>query len=92
RVNFAEPYIIVGQTILLNPELEGKIKSYKDLNDSKYTIATKLGTTGEQAIKRMISKAKLNVFETQSDAVLEVANGKADAFIYDMPFNAIYAS
>lgn len=92
RVNFADPYIIVGQTILLNPELEGKIKSYKDLNDSKYTIATKLGTTGEQAIKRMISKAKLNVFETQSDAVLEVANGKADAFIYDMPFNAIYAS
>ncbi|MBD8512144.1 transporter substrate-binding domain-containing protein [Photobacterium sp. WH77] len=92
RVNFAEPYIIVGQTILLNPELEGKIKSYKDLNNSKYTIATKLGTTGEQAIKRMISKAKLNVFETQSDAVLEVANGKADAFIYDMPFNAIYAS
>jgi len=92
RVNFADPYIIVGQSILLNPELEGKIKSYKDLNDSKYTIATKLGTTGEQAIKRMISKAKLNVFETQSDAVLEVANGKADAFIYDMPFNAIYAS
>ncbi|QUJ68457.1 transporter substrate-binding domain-containing protein [Photobacterium sp. GJ3] len=92
RVNFAEPYIIVGQSILLSPELEGKIKSYKDLNDSKYTIATKLGTTGEQAIKRMISKAKLNVFETQSDAVLEVANGKADAFIYDMPFNAIYAS
>ena len=92
RVNFAEPYIIVGQTILLNPELEGKITSYKDLNDSNYTIATKLGTTGEQAIKRMISKAKLNVFETQSDAVLEVVNGKADAFIYDMPFNAIYAS
>lgn len=92
RVNFADPYIVIGQSILINPELEGKITSYKDLNDSKYTIATKLGTTGEQAIKRMISKAKLNVFETQSDAVLEVANGKADAFIYDMPFNAIYAS
>lgn len=92
RVNFADPYIVIGQSILINPELEGEITSYKDLNDSKYTIATKLGTTGEQAIKRMISKAKLNVFETQSDAVLEVANGKADAFIYDMPFNAIYAS
>src|SRR5210317_2462845 len=32
RVNFADPYIIVGQTILINKKLEGKIKSYKDLN------------------------------------------------------------
>ncbi len=44
RVNFADPYIVVGQSILLNPELKGKVTSYRDLNNSKYTIATKLGT------------------------------------------------
>ncbi|ARU89859.1 transporter substrate-binding domain-containing protein [Pseudomonas sp. M30-35] len=90
RVNFADPYIVIGQSILLNPKLKGKIKDYKDLNDPQYTITTKLGTTGEQSVKRLLSKAKINVFETQSDAVLEVTNGKADAFIYDLPFNAIY--
>ncbi|WP_339486679.1 transporter substrate-binding domain-containing protein [Pseudomonas sp. EL_65y_Pfl2_R95] len=90
RVNFADPYIVIGQSILLNPKLKGKINDYKDLNDPQYTITTKLGTTGEQAVKRLLSKAKINVFETQSDAVLEVTNGKADAFIYDLPFNAIY--
>ncbi len=47
KINFADPYIIVGQTILLNKKHEGKIKSYKDLNDPKYTVTSKLGTTGE---------------------------------------------
>lgn len=92
RVNFADPYIVIGQSILLSPKLKDTITDYKQLNDPKYTITTKLGTTGEQAIKRLLSKAKINVFETQSDAVLEVTNGKADAFIYDLPFNAIYTA
>jgi len=90
QVNFADPYVVIGQTILLRPGLEGKVNSYKDLNNAQYKVATKLGTTGEQAVKRLIKKAEINLFETQSDAVLEVANGKADAFVYDLPFNALY--
>ncbi len=92
KVNFADPYVVIGQTILLNPKLEGKVNSYKDLNNGNYTVATKLGTTGEQAVKRLIGKADISLFETQADAVLEVANGKADAFVYDLPFNALYSS
>jgi len=92
RVNFVDPYIIIGQSILLNPKLKGKITNYKDLNDPKYTIASKLGTTGEQATKKFIGKAKYNAFETETDAAIEVANGKADAMIYDMPFISIYAA
>ena len=70
----------------------GEIKSFQDLNDPKYKIAVKLGTTGEQAVKRMIPKATLLQFETQDDAKLEVINGKVDAFVYDLPYNAIFAS
>ncbi|BEU04129.1 amino acid ABC transporter substrate-binding protein [Agarivorans sp. OAG1] len=92
QVNFADPYVVIGQSILLSPKLEGKVTSYRDLNSDQYTVVTKLGTTGEGAIKRYIPKAKVNLFETQSEAVLEVTNGKADAFIYDLPFNAIYAA
>ena len=92
RVNFADPYIVIGQSILLNPKLKGKITNYKDLNDPKYTIASKLGTTGEQATKKFIGKAKYNAFETETDAAIEVMNGKADAMIYDMPFISIYAA
>ncbi|MBR7889490.1 transporter substrate-binding domain-containing protein [Marinomonas sp. A79] len=90
QVNFADPYVIIGQSILMSPELKGKVTSYRDLNSEEYTVATKLGTTGEQATKRYLPKAKINLYETQSEAVLEVANGKVDAFIYDLPYNAIY--
>ena len=90
KINFADPYIIVGQTILLNKKHAGKVKSYKDLNDPKYTVCSKLGTTGEQAIKRMIPKAKYKSFEVESEAALEVLTGKADATIYDLPFCATF--
>jgi len=90
KVNFAEPYIIVGQTILINKDLEGKIKGYMDLNDPQYTVTSKLGTTGEQAVKKMIPRATYRSFETEPEAALEVINGKADAFVYDLPYCAVF--
>lgn len=92
RVNFAQPYITVGQTILLNKKWAGKIKDYRQLNRGKYTVASKLGTTGEQAVKRMIPRAKYISYETEQEGTLEVINGRVDAFVYDLPFNAIMAS
>jgi polar amino acid transport system substrate-binding protein len=88
-INFAQPYIIIGQSALVSTDLEGEIKNYKDLNDPKYTVGSKLGTTGEQATKRLIGKAKYISYETEQEGVMELINGKIDAFIYDLPFNAI---
>ncbi|MBI9110396.1 transporter substrate-binding domain-containing protein [Maridesulfovibrio ferrireducens] len=90
QINFADPIIIVGQTAIVNKKLEGKIKSYKDLNSPEYTIVSKLGTTGEQAAKRLLPKANYKSFDTETDAALEVLNGKASAMVYDLPFNAIF--
>jgi len=92
RVNFSAPYVVIGQSILLNAKLKGKVTSYKDLNDPKYIITSKLGTTGEGAVKRYINKAQYHAFETETDSAMEVVNGKADAMIYDMPFISIYAA
>lgn len=90
KINFCDPYIIVGQTILLNNKHEGVITSYKDLNDSQYIVTSKLGTTGEQAVKRMIPKCNYKSFETETEAALEVVNGKADAFVYDLPMCVVF--
>ncbi len=90
QINFADPYIVIGQTILIRKDLEGKVKSYKDLNDPKYTVVSKLGTTGDMATKKYLSKANIRMFETEADGAIEVRNGKADAFVYDLPYNAIY--
>ena len=86
KILFADPYIVVGQAILLNKKHAGTVKSYKDLNDPKYILTSRLGTTGEQAIKKYIPKATYKSFETEADAGLEVINGKADALVYDLPF------
>jgi polar amino acid transport system substrate-binding protein len=89
RLNFSEPFIVVGQTLLIRKELEGTIKSYKDLNNEKYRITSKLGTTGEMVAKKLIAKAKYHGYDNEQEAVLDVVNGKADAFIYDAPYNVV---
>lgn len=89
RVNFPEPFIVVGQTLLIRKDLQGQIKSYKDLNDAKYHITSKIGTTGEMIAKRLIGKAQYHGFDNEQEAVMDVVNGKADAFIYDAPYNVV---
>ncbi|GLZ86059.1 ABC transporter [Metapseudomonas resinovorans] len=89
RINFSEPFIVVGQTLLIRKELQGEIKSYKDLNDAKYRITSKIGTTGEMVAKKLISKAQYHGFDNEQEAVMDVVNGKADAFIYDAPYNVV---
>jgi len=86
KINFANPYIVVGQSILLNKKHEGKVLSYKDLNDPKFILTSRMGTTGEQAIKKHIPKATYKGFESEAEAGMEVINGKADALVYDLPF------
>ena len=90
KINFADPYIIVGQSILINKKYKGKINTYKDLNNSRYIVTSKLGTTGEQAVKRLIPKCTYKSFETEPEAALEVVNGKADAFVYDLPYCVVF--
>ncbi len=89
KVAFASPYIVVGQSILVKKEYANEVKTYRDLNDPKYKVASKLGTTGEQATKRMIPKASYISFETEQEGVMDLVNGKIDAFVYDLPYMAI---
>ncbi|WP_331775132.1 transporter substrate-binding domain-containing protein [Sulfurospirillum sp. 1612] len=88
QVSFATPYISVGQTLLAQKKFANK--TWRDLDKPQYTIVTKIGTTGEIVAKKMFKHAKVRTFDSQSDAAQEVINGKADAFIYDKPANAIF--
>lgn len=90
QINFALPYIEVGQAVILSKKLEGKVKSYKDLNDPKYKVASRIGTTGEMATKRLIPKAQYKSFDKEADGAMDVINGQSDAFIYDLPFHVVF--
>ena len=89
RINFSEPFIVVGQTLLIRKELADKVKSYKDLNSADYRITSKIGTTGEMVAKKLIAQAKYSGFDNEQEALMDVVNGKADAFIYDAPYNVV---
>ncbi len=91
-VDFTDPYVTIGQTVLLSRKLAGTITNYQQLNDPKYRVLSKLGTTGEIATRKHFPRAQIRTFEHQAEAAIEVRNGRADAFIYDLPFNAVMAA
>lgn len=88
-LNFSDSFIVVGQSVLLHPRLAGKASSIEDLDESGYLIAVTEGTTGEAAAQRFLGAARLKRFTTPEEGVRQVVEGKADAFIYDAPYNLI---
>ena len=90
KVNFANPDITIGQTVMIRKALGKTIKNAKQLDNKKYTIATKTGTTGEIAARKFFKKAKILTFDSSAAAGAEVLSGKADAMIYDQPFIGIF--
>ncbi len=91
-VDFADPFMTVGQTVLLNAKHKNTVKSYKDLNDAKFVVVSKPGTTGEEAVQRLIPKATYETVDTEIEGGMRVLEGTADAFVYDFPFNAVFSA
>lgn len=89
KINFSDPFIKTGQTLLIRKDLAEKIKSYKDLNDPQYKVTSKLGTTGEFVAKRLLKRAQYFGYNTEADAIIELLNGRADAFVYDAAYNVV---
>ena len=85
KVNFCEPYYYIGQCLLINKKDKDKYKSYKDLNKKGIVVTSKLGVTGAFTAERLMPKATLRLFKSEAEGALQVANGLADAFIYDEP-------
>jgi polar amino acid transport system substrate-binding protein len=90
QVDFANPFMAVGQTVLLNAKHKGTVKSYRDLNDAKFVVVSKPGTTGEEAVQRLIPKATYETADTEIAGAMRVLKGTADAFVYDFPYNAVF--
>jgi polar amino acid transport system substrate-binding protein len=88
---FSDSYYDVGQ-VIVKRKGDGRIKSFRDLDDPKMRVATQGGTTGEIAIGRFMPKAQLMRFERADEACLTVIQEKADAVVFDHPFLIKYAT
>lgn len=80
-IDFSNPYAFTGLALLVRKDSE--IQSIEDLKKSGRVITAKAATTGETWAIQNMPDAKRVVFEDQSACVMEVAQGRADAFIYD---------
>lgn len=83
-VRFSEPYFYTVTALLLNKEKAGSVTSVAELDDPARTVAVKEGTTGEQAAAKVVPRAKKVSHKTENGAALDVAEGRADAFLYDL--------
>jgi polar amino acid transport system substrate-binding protein len=80
-IDFSDPYLSTGLCLLLKKE--STAKGIDDLDRAGVKIAVKKGTTGHLYASSHFKKAEILVLDKESAAVLEVSQGKADAFIYD---------
>jgi polar amino acid transport system substrate-binding protein len=92
KINFCEPVYYIGQCLLINKKDIGKYKSYKDLNKKGVIVTSKLGVTGAFTAEKLMPNATLRLFKTEAEPALQVANGLADAFIYDEPQVRVFAA
>jgi polar amino acid transport system substrate-binding protein len=80
-IAFSDPYLKTGLALLVSAQ--SPVRSAADLDAAGRVVAVKKGTTGHQYAATSLKRARVLVLDKEAAAVLEVSQGKADAFVYD---------
>ena len=80
-VAFSEPYLTTGLAVLV--PAASTAPDLASLDQPGRTIVVRQGTTGEVFARANVQQASILTLEKENACVLEVTQGKADAFIYD---------
>ena len=81
QIDFSDPYAMSNLALLINKD--SPVQSYADLDQPGRILAVKKGSTGHIYAESHLKNATVMVFDKESACVLEVVQGKADAFTYD---------
>ncbi|HWP50436.1 MAG TPA: ABC transporter permease subunit [Clostridia bacterium] len=74
---------LVGLLGSCGAKLKSPITSVAQANDAIYTIGVPSGATAVYAVESALPKAKMQYYNSLSDAYLAVQQGKIDAFAFD---------
>lgn len=80
-IAFSDGYVTNGLCMLVRKD--SPIQSITDVKPGKHQLAVKLATTGHQWARKEIPEVDLITLDEAAACVLEVIQGKADAYIYD---------
>ncbi len=81
QVDFSIPY--ASSPLVMLVYKDSKVQTINDVNSEDVKIAVKSGTIGALWASKNAPKSKIKLFDKESQAVLEVSQGKSDVFIYD---------
>lgn len=81
QVDFSDPYANALLAVLVSKNAEAE--TIEDLNRPGKKMAVKSGSTGHLYAESNLTEAELIVLPDESACVTEVAQGRADGFIYD---------
>lgn len=80
-IAFSDPYLAIGLALLAG--VNADLTSAAEVDRQGRTLVVRQGTTGELWARANLKQAKVLSVEKENAAVLEVIQGKADAFVYD---------
>lgn len=80
-IDFSDPYAFTGLAILT--ARNSPVRSIEDLKNRPVRVSAKLGTTGEIWARANLPQAEVIALDSEPACVLEVVQGRADAFLYD---------
>ncbi len=81
NIDFSDPYVQTGICLLVNAKTD--VQKPDDLDRADRKVVVKEATTGFFYAREHLAKAQLLQVSEAGACVLEVVQGKADAFIYD---------
>jgi len=91
KVNFSMPYDYTGMSIVASKKLSRGFKTLADFDKPSVTIAARTGTTAAAAAKKHMPRARLRLFDDESQAVQELLNGRVHALVASAPLPAFQA-
>ena len=91
KVNFTIPYDYSGMSIVAHKTRAAGFDSLDDLNKADVIITARLGSTAELAVRKHLPKAKLRLFDDESQVIQEIVSGRVHALVASAPLPAFQA-
>ncbi|EGJ50703.1 transporter substrate-binding domain-containing protein [Desulfocurvibacter africanus] len=91
KVNFSIPYNVTGMSLVAHQQKAQGFSKLQDFDKPGVVIAARTGTSAAQAAQKYLPKATLRLFDSEPQALQELLNGNAHAFVSTAPKPAFEA-
>jgi len=91
KVNFTIPYDYSGMSLVAHKVKAAGFDSLEQSNQPGIVLVARLGATSVEAVQKYMPRAELRKFDDEAQAIQELLNGRAHAFVSSKPTPAFLA-